>query len=768
MNNNNERLIEDDVDEREMGEVCEDYMCQFGINLIVARAIPSICDGLKPSIRRAIYMAYLRHRDKKHKVSVAIGDLQTIHPHGDQGAGQMYAGLAQKFANNIPLLDTSETGNSGNVVSGKDAASPRYLEFRLSDFTMKVLFDEFDGKVNMKQSYDYNSNGIMEPVILPSKFPIVLLNGTSGIAYTLSTNIYPYNLNEVADAVIKVLKNPKARVSLVPDLPTGCDIFIKSEDEFIMQSSFDIDHVNYQIIIKNTPYGYYLDDIDHQIRKIQESNDPIKEIIGLDDESDLLNDKFRYVISCKPCNLYAVVNKLFKRVTGFRATIKASNMKVIEANHTVQLYNVNQIIHSWIRWRIMNKRAWFLREQVRYNVERNMLEGKKYMLAPENIEKTIAIFRKSKSQDEIIQSLVKEFKDGKITTSQALAVCDMKMSKLNQNEYKATVQKLKDDEEKLDYIKEVVNDPDKIRDVIIDDMKNIKKDFGSPRKSKIITAGGDNDNPPVGVVQILADGEVLFSETENASHLSSDVTPITNDTVLCIDEYGQFLWVDTNNVENDKRMTLTSIGKGQMGKCVFVASNNDNDILVLTNKGRIKYMPISRIPSNASRKPVIPINSDEQVVSVLEIRDGSEDILVYTTDGFGKRISVSDLNKVLSVEASGQFIIKDKDTAGMFILNSNKPLLCYVTKLGRLRINQTKYLNTVKKFSDIKPIIKLSTQDDLLAVFCVDNESEITLYHADSRISTVNVGSLPVSTNATPPERPKHVPGVKLLRAAVK
>ena len=125
------------------------------------------------------------------------------------------------------------------------------------------------------------------------------------------------------------------------------------------------------------------------------------------------------------------------------------------------------------------------------------------------------------------------------------------------------------------------------------------------------------------------------------------------------------------------------------------------------------------------------------------------------------------LNKVLSVDANGQFVMSGYDVAGMFCINSNKPFLVYVTKLGRIRLNHSKFLTATKKFGEPKPIIKLSQQDDLAAVFCVDKDQKLILHHADSRVSTVNIESLPVLTMSANPERPKHVPGCRIVRAVV-
>ena len=265
----------------------------------------------------------------------------------------------------------------------------------------------------------------------------------------------------------------------------------------------------------------------------------------------------------------------------------------------------------------------------------------------------------------------------------------------------------------------------------------------------------------------MTDGSIVFSETENPDHLSSDVSPVSGDKVCLIDEKAQFLWVDTTKVQHNKPLTLTSIGKCVMGKCMCVCSNMSNKILMLTNQGRVKLMAVAGIPSNLSKKPLIPLNDDEEVVSVLELSDESQDVLIYTKDGMGKRVKTTDLF-TSSINSQGQFLIKGVDNvSGMFWVNNSKPLLVYVTILGRTRVNKLNLLKEGKKFGELKPIIKLSPQDDLIAVFCADPQQAIKLQHADGRVSTVNISSLDVVTMSTPPSREKHVPGVKVVRAVL-
>lgn len=758
---NNKKYGDTNIENVEVGPLATRYMKLYGVNINLQRAIPFVQDGLKPVQRRILFQLWKNYRNSpKTRVSVLMGDVMKIHPHGDQGLGDVIARMCQPFTNNIPLI--SSLGNSGNITSGRDAAAARYLDVKMTSFASDVLFDEFDGKVGMTKTYDDSS---YEPFALPSKFPIILLNGSSGIGYTLSSDIPPYNINDVADATIKLLKNPEAKINIVPDSPTGCDIIIKDSNSFIMQSSYDVDNVNYIITIKNTPYMRFLEDIDNELRNIQSGPNPIKEILSADDESVLIDNVFKYTIRCAPSNLYKVVDTLFKRVPGFRIGISTRNMVVVDPSFNTKNLSTRQILCSWIRYRLEYKRGWFLRKLVARDSERNMLIGKAFMLSAENLDKTIKIFRSCKNKDAIVPSLLNGY-PGKVSSSQAKYISELRMYQLTKDEYDKTVKLINEIEDEIEYIRDVVDDPEKIKNIIIDEIKTIKQKYGCPRKSKILNKRNDKQIN-VDVVQRLIDGSIVFGETENPEHLSSDVTPISTERVCLIDDKGYFIWIDTNKVPRDKQLTLTSIGKSVMGKCVAVISDTLNGIILLSNKGRIKYMGINNIPSNATRKPLIPLSSDEEIVSVLEVTDDNSDILIYTKDGLGKRIQTKSLNKVSSVDSVGQFIVKDNDVSGMFYINSNKPFLVYVTRLGRIRVNHSKFLTTGKKFDGLKPIIKLSQQDDLVAVFCVDKDQKITLNHADGRVSTVNIDSIPVSTMSIPPERPKHVPGVKVIRSII-
>lgn len=739
-------------------------MMLYGTNINLQRAIPSVVDGLKPVHRRLIYASLRNQGDNWVTVETLSGQVLKWHPHGNIGMKDVVALLAQPFNNNIPLFTAH--GNCGTYpTGGKDAAAGRYWKVKISKFVMDVMLDEFDGKVNMKPNHDDSD---VEPITFPAKFPVVLLNGSNGIGYTLSSDCLPYNLNEVADATIKLLKNPRAKVNLVPDSPTGCDIIINSPTTFTMQASYEIDTVNYTITFHNTPFGECISSIDDALCEIQRSSNPIKEILTADEETnkeDLKKTRLNYIIRCKPGNMYKVLNTVFKRVPGLRITVNTCNCNVVDTTFKVRELQPHQIILRWIANRLIEKRAYYLRELVRKTTEKNMLEGKLFMLDDKNLNTTIEIFKTSHTQEETIQRLVKAYK-GHVSSSQANYIADAKMRHLTKDEFKRTEEKLREVEERIEFIRSVVNDPERIKEIIADDIRTIKKDYGFPRRSKILNLQ-TSDVTNVSVVQIMSDGSVQFTDTTNPERLASDISTISGDEVCLIDDKGQFIWIPLDSIENNKPYTLTSIGKSQMTGCVAAVSNKSHNIIILTNKGRIKYMPIEKIPSNQTRKPLLPLNDDEKIVTILDIANENNDLLVYTSDGLGKRFSVSDLNLVQSVDAQGQFIINDHEVAGIFSINPNKPLLLYVTRLSRLRVNHMKYLPTSNKFGSIKNIIPLSPQDDLVAVFCVDNDQTVTLNHVDGRITTINVGSIEPSTMSIPPTKPKHVPAVKVLRATI-
>lgn len=798
--------------EQEMYDLATNYMSLYGVNVNMARAIPFIKDGLKPIHRRILYAAYRFYRDNFVKTSVLLGDVGKFSPHGDQGLNAVVAKMAQPFANNIPLLTAK--GNVGNVTTGNDFAADRYYAVKISKFAMDMIFGEFDGKVNMIPSYD---GSLEEPFTLPTKFPIILLNGTSGIGYTLSSDIPPYNLIEVANATIKIIEffkefkdasekycrkhknyiseylsfgpnvynvmtiDPKVikelglkrpKIHLVPDSPTGCNIYIKDANKFLMESVYTIDNTNYTITIKNTPYLKFLDNIDAALREVQRSNNPINEIIDAGEQSDDVSKEFKYVIKCKPCNVQNVVNTLFRRVGGFRSTLSTSNMTVIDSTYHTKNFTVGEILGDWIAQRFVDKRAWFLRDLVEKTTRLNMLEGVEIMLRGKNLEKTINIIKKNKRHD-VVPALVKGY-NGEITSSQAAYVNELPLYRITVDEHDKTVEEIEKLNDKIKWIRKVTDNDDAVLDTIVDDLTQVKTDYPIPRKSRIISGGLDETLQPVGTACILPSGNILLSEMASPELISSDIKTLSGSIACLIDEYGSFINIDTRTAQHNAELPLQSLGndKKKLYKCVGILSNPNNYAVILTNKSRVKIMPIKSIltsKANIVPRSIAPLDTDETIVSVLEVSNLADDALVYTKDGLGKRIRLSDVVLSTTTSAIGRFLNQDiNNVSGMFIIDGNKPLILYVSNLGRLRVNHAKYLVAGKKYSDLKPIIELSERDDLIAVFCCDDKQTVTLHLDNGKLLNVKIDTLGISTINTPPVKAKGLTGrTTVIRASI-
>ena len=795
--------------EQEMCDMATNYMALYGVNINMARAIPFIRDGLKPITRRLLYAAYKFYGERWVKASVLKGDVGKFSPHGEQEMNEIMAKSCQEFSNNIPLMNGE--GNTGNITSGDDYAADRYYSVKLSKFAMDVFFKEFDGKVNMMASYDDTS---VEPFTLPARFPVILLNGTGGIGYTLSCDMPPYNLNEITDATIKIINfdkefrhaayhyikknknsiseylsyspnvynvmrvDPKVikelglkrpRIHLVPDSPTGCNIYVREAGRFTMESVYEIDNVNYTITIYNTPYMEFIDKIDAKLRAIQDSpEERIPEILSAEEESKDISNEMKYVIRCKPCNVQNIVNKLFRKIPGFRAGLSTSNITVIDSTYRTRNFSPEEILGDWIAQRFDDKRTWFLRELVAKSTQLNMLEGIAFMLNDKNLERTIAVVRSCKNRNGIIEALVKEYK-GKVTTSQASYIAELKIYRITREEYEKTKESIKEVKEDIDFIKAATENDDKIKDIIIDDLLEIRDNYGGPRKSRIISSNMSDEAKAVGTVHILPDGNVIFAETNDLAAISSDIKPLNGDMVCLLDNTAQYVWVDTREIRHDAPTALLSIANSKMYECVTAVSNFSNCLMMLTNCGRIKSTPIDALKGKKKKVyQLATLDFNETVVAAMEVQNNSDDILVYTKDGFGKRIKISDI--LVSVTGNGRMLSKDPidNISGMFILKENKPLICYVTTLGRLRVNHSKYLNTGKKYANFKPIIELSPREDLIGVFCCDEHQRITLHLDNGKEVHVSISSLGVSTINTPPKRAKELRGnVKVIRASL-
>ncbi len=490
LNENQLGKVEPRILEQEMAESYLDY----AMSVIVARALPDVRDGLKPVHRRILYSMSelgLTHAAKFRKSATVVGDvLGKYHPHGDIAVYDSLVRMAQSFAMRYRLVDGQ--GNFGSV-DGDNAAAMRYTEARMTALAEELLTDIDKDTVNFTPNYDATRK---EPVVLPAKYPNLLLNGSLGIAVGMATNIPTHNLTEVCDATIKLIDNPEATVEDLmehikgPDFPTGANIYdlsaIKSlyatgRGSIIMRAVAQIEESKtkgYRIIISELPYQVNKAELIIRIAQLVKEK-KLEGISDIRDESDR-KEGVRVVIELK-ANAYPkkVLNRLYE-LTPMQTAFHA-NMVALVDGILPRLLTLKDILAEFIKHRqvVVTRRAKFDLAQAKARA--HMLEGLK--IALDHIDAVIDTIRKSKDRPEACIQLQKKFR---LTEIQANAILDMRLAALTNLERTAVDNELKEKYRLIAELETLIKDPKKVLAKIKQELIEIKEKYGDDRKTKII------------------------------------------------------------------------------------------------------------------------------------------------------------------------------------------------------------------------------------------------------------------------------------------
>ncbi|MFY9484000.1 MAG: DNA gyrase subunit A [Patescibacteria group bacterium] len=488
--NNPVSKVEPRILEQEMAESYLDY----AMSVIVARALPDVRDGLKPVHRRILYSMSelgLTHAAKFRKSATVVGDvLGKYHPHGDIAVYDSLVRMAQSFAMRYRLVDGQ--GNFGSV-DGDNAAAMRYTEARMTALAEELLTDIDKDTVNFTPNYDATRK---EPVVLPAKYPNLLLNGSLGIAVGMATNIPTHNLTEVCDATIKLIDNPEATVEDLmehikgPDFPTGANIYdlsaIKSlyatgRGSIIMRAVAQIEESKtkgYRIIISELPYQVNKAELIIRIAQLVKEK-KLEGISDIRDESDR-KEGVRVVIELK-ANAYPkkVLNRLYE-LTPMQTAFHA-NMVALVDGILPRLLTLKDIIAEFIKHRqvVVTRRAKFDLAQAKARA--HILEGLK--IALDHIDAVIDTIRKSKDRPEACVQLQKKFR---LTEIQANAILDMRLAALTNLERTAVDNELKEKYRLIAELETLIKDPKKVLAKINQELIEIREKYGDDRKTKII------------------------------------------------------------------------------------------------------------------------------------------------------------------------------------------------------------------------------------------------------------------------------------------
>lgn len=664
-------LLEDSkIITNEMSEEMKTSYIDYAMSVIVGRALPDVRDGLKPVNRRILYglSALGITPDKPHKKSARIvGEVMSkYHPHGDSSIYDAMVKMAQVFSTRYPLVDGH--GNFGSV-DGDGAAASRYTEARMSPFSLQMVRDIGKETVDFADNYDGEEQ---EPVVLPSRVPNLLINGSNGIAVGMATSIPPHNLGETIDACVKMIDDDECTVDdlikiiKAPDFPTGAQIIGKEgareayrtgTGKVLVRSECEIEEGSRgrtRIVVSSIPYQV------NKARLIESMAALVKDkkvegISNIQDESARGN--LRIVIDLKKdVNPNVILNRLYKHT---QLQTSYSMIMLALVNGEPKILNLYQILDEYLKHQkeVVTRRTRF---DLRKAEERaHILEG--YVIALDNIDEVIKVIRSA--YNDAKEKLMIRFS---LSEAQAQAILDMRLARLQGLEREKIEEELAELRKRIAYFKELLADEKKLMGVIKDELLEIKKKYGDKRRTKLVNGDGELDE------------EALIDE---------------EDVAITLTHMGYIKRVPENTYKAQRRG-----GKGILGlttrdsdfvKDLIITSTHD-DLLFFTDMGKVYKMKGYEVPEasrTAKGTPVINflnLNSGEKVSAVIPVKEFSQDnyLVMITRSGTIKKTPMSEFD---SIRKNGLIAINLKDGDKLIsVSQSNGDENIYViTKLGK-------------------------------------------------------------------------------------
>ena len=765
-----ERIIKVDI-EQEMRKSYIDY----SMSVIVARALPDVRDGFKPVHRRILFgMKELGNvHSKPYKKSARIvGEvLGKYHPHGDSSVYGALVRMAQEWAMRYTLVDGQ--GNFGSI-DGDSPAAMRYTEARLS-MMGEAMMDDLDKEtVDMTMNFD---DTLPEPTVMPTKIPNLLVNGATGIAVGMATNIPTHNLSEVIDACVAYIDNEDMDVEALmqyvkgPDFPTGAyimglqgikDAYETGRGRVIMRAKADIESGDQhdKIIVTEIPYGVNKQQLIEYIAQLV-SDKKLEGISNVNDESD--REGMRIVVDVKrDANTRVVLNKLFK-MTPLQTSFSVNSIALVKGRP--QLLTLKDFISNFVlhRHEVTIRRTKY---DLRKAEERaHILKG--LIIASDNIDEVVQIIKKSKTPVDAQRALEARFQ---LDELQSKAIVDMRLAQLtglNQEKLHAEFDELM---EKIKYYNQILTDDNLCRKVMKDELIEIKDQFGDERRTEILPSAEEFN-----AEDFYADDEVVVTishlgyvkriplaefRAQNRGGIGVKATstrdndfvekiyPATmHNTMMFFTERGRCYWLKVYDIpegsKNNKGRAIQNMLNIDAGdsvtNCLCIRKLNDPDfckthyVMFATKQGIIKKTCLteySRVRTNGVN--AINIREDDSVVAV-ELTNGSNEIIVANAGGRAVRFNESEVRPMGRVSTGVQSIILDKDprdgVIGMCVINDveNESIMVLSENGFGKRTDVEEYRKTSRHCKGVKTIAITEKTGYLVAILVVKDEDDLMI-----------------------------------------
>lgn len=757
-------------------EIMGDRFGKYSKYIIQDRAIPDVRDGLKPVQRRILFSMYKEKNtyDKPYKKSArAVGDVMgKYHPHGDSSIYEAIVRMSQDWKMKEPFVDMQ--GNNGSI-DGDSAAASRYTEARLSKIANEMLKDLDKNTVVMAPNYD---DTLLEPTVLPSKFPNLLVNGTTGISAGYATNIPPHNLVEVIDATIFRIDNPNSRLDTImnyikgPDFPTGaiaCGIdeirkaYETGRGRIIIKSKTKIE--KNKIIITEIPYEVNKANLVKKIDEIR-IDKKIEGISEVRDESDKTGLQIAIDLK-KDADANTILNYLFKN-TELQISYNFNMITIV--NRRPMLLGLLGILDAYIAHQkeVIFKRSEFdlAHAKARYHIVEGLIK------AISILDEVIKTIRASKNKADAIENLVIKYK---FTNEQAEAIVNLQLYRLTNTDVAVLEEELSNLTKIIKALEEILKDPEKLNAVIKEEMRRIKKEYGTERKTQIQDEIEEIkiDNTimlPKEDVIVVVTKEGYVKRVSQRSYASSNgedtmlkendyIVGIYNmntmDTLLVFTNLGNYLYIPVYEITECKWKELgkhisniISISSGEsVINAMPVYDFNDNIYITTFSKnGMVKRTKLEEFKVQRYSKPIsmMKLKDDDLVVDVSY--DNKNNVFIATKNGYGLWYNTNEIS-VIGLKAAGvkSINLKNDEVVSGMLFDDNEEYISIVTDKGtgkRLKLTEFEKGSRANRGLLLMKEIK-SNPSKIVKVYITNTKKEINIVTTKGT-KTVKLNEMPI------------------------